>query len=72
MRTYLFTIQGINIQFIISTEKYIPDCEDDILSIVRQQFSPDFMIDSFIYKNGYFLMNETTYIIYDELENYVI
>ena len=70
MKTYLVTIMGINIQFVISTSKSLDKLEDSMKNIIREQL-PLYQINSLIYENGGFIMNGCTRITIDEMIHYV-
>ena len=70
MKTYLFTIGEDYDSFIISTNKKIEDCIDEVKNIIRQQFSHDVKV-SYDRVRGFYI-NDYTHVYYTEVRIYTI
>ena len=69
MKHYLFTIEE-GVQFIVSTEKEIENCVEEVSRLLNKQFSHEVEVKFDEHKG--FIINGYMHVYYTELEMYVI
>lgn len=70
MKTYLFTIEDNGINFIISTDKKIENCIDEVTKVINKQYSHEVEV-TYDECRGFYI-NGYSYVRYTSIETYMI